>query len=352
MTKQKIKCSHCIVGSSYSAMIASHILSEQGINTVVVQTTSRPTHELEIANMGICPLPIFPVRNSDLYRNLKLNEFTNETILNIEYSDSVSYSGKSLNYKSNSLADFLCNNSQLNKWIPISLKRWGKTILTESYSEVQNKIRNHYLSEMRSERVGFLNGHSVYYQLIKKNMKNVISVNSIIEIDYQNKTLNTDLYSIQFEKLISTIPINRLFEKSKIPFETELKYEGSYFNYFSHGENWKQNNLIYDCDLNTDIIRVFSPTNNIISVQLPTFKRGKISIENLKQDIKKLIPSLNNIKYEGEFFLSMSYPLESIINLNDLKNIEILKSYSVQPFGRFGNWEYLDLHELNWDNIN
>jgi len=114
---------------------------------------------------------------------------------------------------------------------------------------------------------------------------------------------------------------------------------------------FKANKIIYDYDLNSDILRAFSATDNIIVTQLPGYKKGKIKIVDVSQRLCELVPTLKELKFEQELHLSMSYPIEAITDSHTLESIHLLNDNSVLTFGRFGSWEYLDLHELNWESI-
>ncbi len=109
--------------------------------------------------------------------------------------------------------------------------------------------------------------------------------------------------------------------------------------------------MVYDCDFRSSIFRVYSPSDTIIVAQVSSFKKGEVKALDIIKRIKELVPSIKSLTFEKELFFQMSYPLESISNSTVLANIKELKQNSILPFGRFGGWEYKDLHELDWESI-
>jgi len=352
MTKTIIECSHCLLGIGYTSIIASHLLKQQGIDSIVVGlSTDKAVFDLQLSNCAISPIPIFPVKDSPLYKALNLRESFPESIVDVSYSEMKNCKVSDYNIQHGSLAEFIYKDPSALKAFGLSLKQWGSSILAKPFSEVQNKIKRHYQSGNNNSRVGYLNGFTLYYHFMQNSDPDILHCNSIEKIDYKNKILFTDSFEIHFKKLVSSIPIKHLFSNCGINISTPLIFEGSYFFYFNHSSEFTENKILYDCDLTSNILRVFSATNNLLVVQLPTFKKGKIEIVDVEKRLKEIIPNLAGLKFEKELYVSMSYPLESISDSFTLESIHTLKENSVLPFGRFGNWEYSDLHELNWESI-
>lgn len=352
MTKNKIVCSYCLLGIGYTSIIVSHLLKGKGIDSIVIGLSSdKAIFDLQLSICSISPIPIFPVKDSSLYQTLKLDESLTQSIVEINYTEIKKCRISDFNIQENSLAEFIYKNSPSLKDFELSLKQWGSSILTKPFFEVQNKIKRHYLSSNNNPRIGYLDGFTLYYHFMLKSNPNILHLNSIDKIDYQNKIIFADSYEIHYKKLVSTIPINHLLFYCKINDSIPLLYEGSYFLYFTHSSVFQANKIIYDCDLYSNILRVFSATEYSIVVQLPSYKKGKIVISDISKRLLELIPTLKELKFEKELFLPMSYPIEPLTDNQTLKSINNLKINSIIPFGRFGNWEYKDLHELNWEDI-
>lgn len=352
MNKIVIETSHCLMGIGYTSIIASHLLKEKGIDSIVIGLSNdKAVFDLQLSNCSISPLPIFPVKDSHLYQSLKLSELSPQTILEVTHSEIKNCNPTIFNIQIDSLAEFIYKDSTTLKAFGLSLKQWGPKMLEKPYSEVQNKIRRQYLSGNNNSRVGYINGFTLYYHIIKHKCPNILDFNTINKIDYKNKIVFADSFEIHFKKLISTIPVNHLLSNCNMNLSIPLIFEGSYFFYYSHKSDFQANKMIYDYDLKSDIIRAFSATDNIIVAQLPGYKKGKIKISDISERLYELIPDLRKLNFEKELFLSMSYPIETITDSQTLENIQMLKENSVLTFGRFGSWKYLDLHELNWDEI-
>lgn len=352
MTKTKIECSHCVLGTSYSATIASHLLKVKGIDTVNLGLTNdHAILNLILSKGKISPIPIFPVLNSSLFKTLKFGDSYPQTIIEVSHTELKNCNIADFTIQPGSLAEFLYKDTSDLKAFALSYKHWGSAILSQPFSEIQKKITRHYLSATNNARVGFFDGFTLYNHFIRNNQPNIVKIKLIEKIDYKNKIIHTDNLEIRYNKLISTIPINILFRLCRLEIQDPLIYEGSFFFYFSHSSDFSANKIIYDYDLMSNISRIFSPTDNIIMVQLLSYKKGRIKIAEISKRLMQLIPSLKEVKFEKELYLTMSYPLESITNLNTLDVIKVLNENSVLLFGRFGRWEYKDLHELNWESI-
>lgn len=352
MSKSIVEISHCLLGIGYTSILASHLLKEKGINSIILGfPKDKAVFELKLSNCSISPLPIFPVKDSFLFEALKLNESIPLSTVEVNYSEVKNCNYNDFKIHPNSLGEFIYKDDSALKAFGLSLKQWGESILTYPLTEVQNKIKRHYLSGTKNTRVGYLNGFTLYYHFLQKLNPDILNFTSLEKIDFKNKIVFTDSYEIHYKKLISTIPINHLLTNCNFEIHIPPIYEGSYFFYFNHSSEFLANKIIYDCDLNSNILRVFSATDSLIVVQLPSYKRGQIKVADISQRLRELVPTLKELNFEQELFMPMSYPIESITDSQTLENIHMLKENSVLPFGRFGNWEYSDLHELNWESI-
>ena len=109
--------------------------------------------------------------------------------------------------------------------------------------------------------------------------------------------------------------------------------------------------MLYDCDYGSKIIRIFSIHDNFLMAQLNGKTYNAITVSEIKDRIQILAPDINGLEYARDLYVPMCYPLELISDQSSLKSISYLKSKNVLPFGRFGNWEYSDLHELDWSSF-
>ena len=351
MTKNIIKCTHCLLGTGYTSMIASYLLKQKGIESLIIGLTNKNTSfEIQLSKCSISPLPILPITNTLLYKRLNFSELGPHSFLNSSFSESKNFDISEYEVKEGSLAEFLINNPSQLKAFGLSLKQWGSSIFSKPFTEVQNKIKRNYLSGNNS-RVGYHNGFSLYYYLLQKSFYNIRRIKKIDRIDYQNKIVYGHDIEIHYEKLVSSIPINHLLSYCNLNFSEPLVYQGSYFLYFTHTSSYSANKIIYDCDLFSIILRIFSASDTSIIVQVSSFNDIQRKMPIISKRVSELIPALKEIKFENKMFLPMSYPIEPITNTKTLESISSLKEFSLFPIGRFANWEYKDLHELNWEII-
>jgi len=341
---------HTIIGSGYTSILAYYLLKKKGYNPTILKFSNLNTSlNLSLQEIDVSPIPIFPVKGTELFEELDLQKYSFHETLKIRYLGEPQIDKSKIECLKGSLADYLSKDKFDNKPLAMSLKQWGTSIYTEPYSQVSNKIENHYSSGKPLERIGYLKNHSLYYHLANKIDYSYTICNSIMNIDLDNKKIFTDHGELNFTKVISTFPLYKLLRIFNI--ECHLKHEGAYFLFFKHKSLLEINEVLYDSDLNSDVLRIFVVSDKILKVQVPSYRKETLKLNNIKKRLYDLIPNLSSLFYIGDFNLKMAYPIETIQNELVLEKIEFLKNNSVIPFGRFGNWEYSDLHELNWESI-
>ena len=352
--KNKIECDYCLLGNGYASNVASYLLKKRGKqSTILGLGSSMKPYELQLGNDMISPLPIFPEKNSTLFEELELSTRFPEPKVDFSFSELGDFNISDHKIHRNSLADFLYKDESSLMSIILSIKQWGLSIFTDELAEVRNKISRNYISS-NNVKVGYLEGLDLYYHFCFSSGLNpeVLNLKSIEKIDYKNKRIITDRGEIHYKKLISTIPIKYLLGYCGLeaPSSAFISYP-SYFFYFRHTSPFPENKIFYDCDIRSSIFRFYSVTDNIIVAQISTFKKGEVTASEIIKRIKELVPSIESLTFEKELFFQMSYPVESISDPMVLGHIQELKQNSILPLGRFGNWEYKDLHELDWESM-
>lgn len=354
MDRKFLKTKICILGYGFTSLIAyKKLLEKYNHNDILIlkDVSAKDILTLEIDSLIFSPLPIFPVLESDLYNSGLFENKEHKESIKVSYTEVTNFNLKKYEIKSKSLASFMVSNDSINKWFCLGLKQWGEDFLSKPFNQVQSKIKNHYLSKNGNTRIGYSDSLSQYYDVVKSLNPIVTKYREILNIDYKNSLLITDSKKIKYEKLISTIPIDKLLSFCNFNVTPDLDYFGSYFFYFRYSEGFNKNNLIYDCDFDSEILRIFSINDNFMMVQLKSIKSTGIDSTIIKNQILKLVPSIKNLKFSGELILPMSYPVEDIADKETLNAIENISKFNLIPFGRFGEWKYTDLHELNWKKI-
>ncbi len=140
MTKIKIECSYCFLGIGYTSIIASHLLRQKGIESLVVGiATEKALFDLQLSNYLISPLPIFPVYNSFLYHALKLNEGFPQTIIEVSHTDLTNCKPSKYSFIPNSLAEFILKDSSSLKAFSLCMISFYESIYTKYFTYQFNK---------------------------------------------------------------------------------------------------------------------------------------------------------------------------------------------------------------------
>lgn len=352
--KNNIETEYCLLGNGYASNVASYLLKQKGKESTILGLNSNINpYELKLADGVISPLPIFPEKTSKLHKDLQLETLFPVAKVEISFSELVDFNISDYKIHKNSLAEFLYKDQSSLLSIVLSMKQWGLSIFTDPLTEVRNKISRNYTSN-NNIKIGYLDGFDLYYHFCFSSGLNpeLQNLDAILKIDYKNKMILTDRGEVHYKKLISTIPIKYLL--GYCGFKTEASSFSSFpsfFFYFKHASPFPENKVVYDCDFKSSIFRVYSPTNTTIVAQVSSFKKGEVKVTDIIERIKEIVPSIESLTFEKELFFQMSYPVESISDTTVLDNIQELKQNSILPFGRFGGWEYKDLHELDWESI-
>jgi hypothetical protein len=233
----------------------------------------------------------------------------------------------------------------------LSEKLFGETIYEEPMPELRKKVKAHYIRSQKGKRVGYVNGKSPYYFILKDNNHREIIQDQIIFLDTKNKIVQTNNATVQYKVLINTFKLPQFLDLINIDHSLEFNSESANLVLLLTQENLKENMLIYDCDINSPIYRCFTPDCITIIVQLSKIC-SSINIELIINHVKKILTINYDISYIGNKIITDSYPI-SITPYADFINIkQQLISQDIVLLGRYGNWEYKDLHELKWEQIN
>ena len=159
--------SHCILGSGYTARLASIYIQLFGGNPIIVSNSSEFAQlGLSVSNREITNLPIFPVRNSSLLSNLGYSLNGSHTDIRVSHRNSLVQNTLHNPASKGSFIEFLMNDPATTKWVNSSVKQWGKTVYKEPFTAIQQKIVNHYKRKEADRRIGFIEGVSPYHNIL------------------------------------------------------------------------------------------------------------------------------------------------------------------------------------------
>ncbi|WP_209403581.1 hypothetical protein [Pseudozobellia sp. WGM2] len=355
MNSKTVQVKYCLLGYGYASLIAYDKLVENNNHDDILILKNKnfsPIFTLDHENTSFSPLPIFPVKESELYNSSLFEGVSKQEPISVSFSELTNFDHTEYELKEGSLADFMIKKQGVDKNLCLGLKQWGDTMFSRPFSQVQSKIARHYISKKGNTRVGYIDGKSLFKYAVDKFDPEVLECNGVNEINIEKKEIYTDEYTIKYDKLVSTIPFSILLKLCNLESNHDDSYASAFFYFFKYEDGFKENQIIYDCDLNSDILRVFSLTDNFLLTQLRSDKYGEIPVEKIRDRVYELVPEIEKLEFAQELYVPMAYPLELISGASTLKSLETLKGNDVVPFGRFGQWEYSDLHELDWTLIN
>ncbi len=354
MSKNLVHVKYCILGYGYASLIAYHkLLKKQKHENVLILQNKKEEFFITVEYQDILfsPLPIFPVKESELYNSDLFANVPKQDPITVSFSEFANFNYNAFEMKKGSLADFMVKAQGIDKNLCLGAKQWGEEMFSLPFSQVQSKIKRHYVEPKGNTRIGYLNGQSLFKYAIEELSPKVQEYSSIQRINVLEKKIHLQDTVISYDNLISTIPLNYLFQLCGLDSNTNSAFTGCHFYFFTYESGLEENNMIYDCDYISKIIRIFSIRDDFLMVQLNGKAYNKVAISEIKDRIEVLAPSIRGIEYARDLYLPMCYPLELISDPDTLERMTYLQNNNVLPFGRFGNWEYSDLHELDWSSL-
>lgn len=347
-----IRTKICIMGSGAVAHLCGKFLSAREKDVLLLADSHygmlSPT---TLKGVSFNIIPVFPTQNSILNKTLGFflgrGKKTSLTVRSFGTSSDYQYHHPRdsvlfhyMNETFNSPQTILC----------LAEKHLGQRIFFQECPELLKKIKRHYSTMSQVKRMGFRDGFSPYYNYIKDvdipKMKTTIQ-----KIDLENRVVVTKECEIGYDYLISTIALDKLITLCNLLSDISLLGEGASFYVFETDENMETNSMVYDCDWHSPVYRVFTPRSNILIVQIAKEFWG------IKpKDVAERVCRILDLKTAPEFIsvktVEKCYPL-GISNVGEKADLfSFFKAHGVLPFGRFGSWEYKDLHELDWESLN
>ncbi|CAM4099286.1 FAD-dependent oxidoreductase [Zobellia roscoffensis] len=354
MDKKHVKVKYCLLGYGYASLIAYQKLLEKNDHSDILilrDEKADPIFTIDHEGISFSPLPIFPVQESELYNSSLFYDAPKQKPISVSFSELANFEHNPNEVKEGSLASFMIAKQGVDRNLCLGLKQWSRSMLSQPLSQVQDKIRRHYISNNGNTRVGYVDGKSLFKYTIDKLQPEILNFSKLQKIVVETKEIHTADHIIAYDHLVSTIPLHYLLQYCGLPQDHNTESASAYFKFFTYSKGFKENRIIYDCDLNSDILRLFSVSDTLIMAQIRGDKHGKVSNKKVQDRIQNLIPEIEGLTFARELFSPMGYPLELVTQPNSLKSMAILKENGVIPFGRFGNWEYSDLHELDWSSV-
>lgn len=361
MEKNRVQIKYCLLGYGYASLVAYQKLQKKHPHQdILILKDEKFDPIFTIDHQGVDfspPLPIFPVKESELYQSDLFDDVPKQDPISVQFSDLSNFDPDLDQVKEGSLADFMIKKQGVDRNLCLGgLKQWGgPTMLHRPFSQVQSKINRHYISNKGNTRMGYVNGLSLFKYAVEKLQPQVLGYSGIEKIDLEAKELHTSQHIISFEQLISTIPpLHYLLAHCQLPpHDHDTESAAAYFKFFSYDGGFAENQIIYDCDLQSEILRLFSVNDTLLMAQIRGDAYGQVATEKIQARVQQLIPEIKGLQFARELYSRMGYPLELVDQPpQSVQSLATLKKHGIiPPLGRFGNWEYSDLHELDWASI-
>lgn len=352
--KQKFEI--CILGNGPAARICSfltktpHILIGNRDNFGLLTKTV-------ITNSSFNLTPIFPVYNSHLYNELWKDDFEKHYFINyskrgnilVEFDNiqELISNANPQSYVVQCLKEKQDISTKEN--IVLAYKLFGKIIFERELDRLLTKVKNNYDGVKPNKRIGYVNNLSLYYDKVANiKIKNFFS-DEIKKIDIKRKIVSTKTSEIEYDKLISTIDLRDFLCKINYP-NLGLMSNSAHFCLIKTNTILPINLGIYDVEIQSPVYRLFTISKNFVIVQ---FTLGCQNIESslLFPTLYKLLGQVFEIQFEYRYTIKDAYPIYTSSDTLLQQYKSELESNNIHLIGRYAEWEYLDLHELNYSKL-
>jgi hypothetical protein len=269
--------------------------------------------------------------------------------LSVKYSNFVDRGGRST-AKEGSHADFLmkARTDESAFAVTMAVKHLGMVVYERAFPELEWKVRTHYCDGAKSpRRIGFSEGVSPYLPFIERNLGSSDLPEMIVRVDLKKRCVTTSRRTIFYDRLISTVPLRRFLELADVDCPIQTEAGGGHFVSFATDEGVVPNHLIYDTDSLSPIYRTFAPRPEIIVAQVAVGHWSE-SADVLALRLQQFLDLRTPLRLLGRVTIDECYPLRLSDYTMKAELVETLSRAGVTLFGRFAEWTYRDLEELDW----
>lgn len=338
----------CILGGGPTALLLASVLKKEKTRFLLItEKLEGALVRLNVNGRIFNPIPIFPAINSYLYTKLNLDEiFPHNEQLRFEYANLLDVDILKLCLPDSAGATLY--RTQGAQSLALSRKQFGEIVMKKPLQRLQDKVARHYSPNGQSfSRLGFANGISAYLTYINQQSPFPVIDGKITSVDVNAQKVFIEKIEIRYKYLISTIPLPEFFTYANIEDELSFVSTSAQFYVFQTEAHLSANQIIYDCDINSCVYRVFIPHEHFLSVQVAHDCQNQNPSKILDR-VQELLHNNNLFRYIQTINLKNCYPLDVIPLAKHEKIRSLLEQKGVYLFGRISQWEYLDLHELDW----
>lgn len=237
--------------------------------------------------------------------------------------------------------------------LALSEKQYGACV-EEAMSQVRNKIhRSYFGGEPASLRTGYSDGLSPYALLAEETLgacRQIVANPSRIDI-HRRMLEFVDRPPIRYSSIIYTGNVLKLFDLVGAA-RPVLKYAPATFRAGQCSTNVRSNRIVYDARSQSSVFRVILPRPGVWVAQMSNTGAQADAWEDSKlmSDVAQLLDSKVSVASRS-LTLQKAYPTETLPP-EIARRLDSLNAESgVRAFGRYAQWRYVDLHELDWNCI-
>lgn len=239
----------------------------------------------------------------------------------------------------------------------LSLKQFGIERFNEPLLEVRGKRERHYGAAVAARtlpRAGFLDGCSPY-RLVRdafRDLQRAGDVEHVIaeRLDGRSKLIVAPCGIRAYDMMIVTCDVNEFCSLLGTSGVSTPSAPASFVLYSVAGVDLEPNILVYDHRAESGVFRAFSSRPDRVVVQR-SLAQSDSSIDERSAIAALVGCSAASLEPVCTLVLPTAYPTDPISD-DDLRRLEdISEAYNALLFGRYAEWRYVDLHELDWSGL-
>lgn len=343
----------CILGGGPAALLSQALLRHKGVAAdVVADTLTGSLTPMQVGGVRVSPVPVFVSPESALFRKLAWGPLTDADRVTTGYSPTMP--GPATDEAlPGSYAEFMTQRyPDAQQRLIITKKHVGPVVFQRDLPGLRRKVLAHYpAGRAAARRVGFCDGVSPYLHYLERNPGPDALLESVRAIDIARRRVTTSTHRvITYERLICTLPLMHFLALANIATSLTALSGGAQLVVASCRQAAPRNHLLYDCDVASAVHRVFIPREGFVIAQVA---RGHWDADTamITTRIQQLFDFGDPPIVLKRLTIPACYPLALSDYAQRDALVDTLQGSGVTLFGRFAQWEYLDLEELNWERI-
>ncbi len=341
-----------ILGGGPAALLSQIFLSRNGVSSCIfAESLLGNLAPLQIGEARVAPIPIFITPGTFLAGQLALGPLLETDQIDTRYT-TVVRSHADDRPRPGSYADFMTQQyADAERRLIITKKHTGQLAFERDLPGLRRKVLSHYpVGHAPTRRVGFTDGVSPFLSFVERQQRITAIDDAVVAVDVAKRCFFTRSQRVTYDHLVSTLPLLNFLTLAGMQTSLTTVSGGAQLVVASTRNLARRNQLIYDCDSNSPIHRVFIPRDHFVIAQVSRahWDSADLTITARIQELCQFDDLPVTIR---RMTVHDCYPLGlSDYSLRD-EIIGDLRRSGVTLFGRLAQWEYLDLEELEWERI-